>query len=272
MTNARVAVAQMTSTADLEKNMQAVSALVHQAADERAKLLVLPESFAHLGPDNSRLKVAEPLPQGGPILAQCSAWARQAKMELVLGGFWEQANATQVYNTCVHLDADGSIKALYRKIHLFDVDLADGTSLQESATVVPGETPVVTQTCFGTLGLSVCYDVRFPELYRQLVDLGSIAMAIPAAFTLTTGKDHWHVLLRARAIESQAYVLAAAQTGCHYGNRFSFGHALICDPWGEVIAQCSEGQGIAVATLDPERVAAVREQLPSLKNRRLHSS
>src|SRR4029079_3982886 len=126
-----------------------------------------------------------------------------------------------VRNACVHLGADGGVRAVYRKIHLFDVDLADGTKLTESSTVEPGRDVVVTETPFGTLGLSVCYDLRFPELYRALVDRGAVALAIPAAFTLTTGKDHWHVLMRARAIEAQCYVLAAAQTGHHFGNRNS---------------------------------------------------
>jgi predicted amidohydrolase len=188
----------------------------------------------------------------------------------VLGGFWERGDdPKKVRNACVHLRADGEIAAVYRKIHLFDVDLPDGTRLMESETVEPGDTPVVTDAPFGRLGLSVCYDLRFPELYRALVDDGAIALTVPAAFTLTTGKDHWHVLLRARAIESQCYVLAAAQTGHHYGRRRSYGHALICDPWGTVLAECGEGEGVAVAKIDPEVVARVRRGLPSLAHRRL---
>jgi predicted amidohydrolase len=174
-----------------------------------------------------------------------------------------------VHNTSVHLAVDGSIKSTYRKIHLFDVDLSDGTSLRESATVMAGDLPVVTDAPFGKLGLSICYDLRFPELYRKLVDQGAIALAVPAAFTLHTGKDHWHVLLQARAIESQAYVLAAAQTGHHFDKRVSYGHALIVDPWGCVVAQCGEGEGIAVARVDPAVVERVRRQLPSLRHRRL---
>jgi predicted amidohydrolase len=165
--------------------------------------------------------------------------------------------------------ADGLITAVYRKIHLFDVDLPDGTKLLESQTVEAGVEPVVAQAPFGTLGLSVCYDLRFPELYRRLVDRGAIALAIPAAFTLTTGKDHWHVLLRARAIEQQCYVLAAAQTGHHYGRRRSYGHALIADPWGTVLAECGEGEGVAVAEIDPDYVVKVRSAVPSLEHRRI---
>jgi predicted amidohydrolase len=169
----------------------------------------------------------------------------------------------------VHLGPGGEVRAVYRKVHLFDVDLPDGTLLRESETVEPGGETVVTDACFGTLGLSVCYDLRFPELYRRLVDAGAIALAIPSAFTLTTGKDHWHVLLRARAIESQAWVLAAAQYGHHLGNRRSYGHALIADPWGTVVAECSDGEGFASAWLDVGQVARVRRALPSLTHRRL---
>ncbi len=171
----------------------------------------------------------------------------------------------------MHLDAAGAVRAVYRKIHLFDVDLPDGTKLEESASVEPGTEIVATETAFGTLGLSVCYDVRFPELYRALVDRGAIALAIPAAFTATTGKDHWHVLLRARAIESQSYVLAAAQTGHHFGERRSYGHALVVDPWGVVLAEHGEGEGFASAFIDPSVVTRVRASLPSLRHRVLRS-
>jgi predicted amidohydrolase len=188
----------------------------------------------------------------------------------VYGGFWEKAaDSDKVRNACVYMRADGTIANVYRKIHLFDVDLPDGTKLLESETVEPGEEIVVADTPFGTLGLSVCYDLRFPELYRKLVDAGAIALAVPAAFTLTTGKDHWHVLLRARAIEQQCYVLAAAQAGHHYGRRRSYGHALIADPWGTVLAECGEGEGVAVAEIDPSYVQSVRGSLPSLAHRKL---
>jgi predicted amidohydrolase len=188
----------------------------------------------------------------------------------VLGGFWERGkDPRKVRNACVHVGEDGSVRAVYRKIHLFDVDLADGTQLKESAAIAPGEHVVVSDAPFGKLGLSICYDVRFPELYRKLVDQGAIALAVPAAFTLHTGKDHWHILLSARAIESQSYVLAAAQTGNHYGRRFSYGHALIADPWGCIVAQCGEGEGVAVASIDTTLIDRIRTQLPSLKHRRL---
>jgi predicted amidohydrolase len=266
----KVAVIQMTSTPDVEANLQAVERLVGEAAEDRARLLLVPEAFAYLGPEEGQRDVAEALPGGGPILQRMQSLAREWSVELVLGGFWEKTSGDKVRNACVHLDDDGEVRAVYRKIHLFDVDLADGTKLEESAKVEPGTEIVVAQTRFGGLGLSVCYDVRFPELYRRLVDAGATSLAIPAAFTLHTGKDHWHVLLRARAIEQQSWVLAAAQVGHHYGRRHSYGHAVIIDPWGNVRADAGgEGEGFATAFVDPEEVSRIRRQLPSLANRRL---
>ncbi len=271
MSSTQVAVIQMTSTPDVEQNMRAAERLIRRAAAAGAGLAVLPEAFAYLGPESGQRDVAENLPEGGPLLARCQGWARELGLELILGGFWERrANDARVHNTSVHLGADGSVKALYRKIHLFDVDLADGTSLRESDKVAPGDAVVVTDAPFGRLGLSICYDLRFPELYRKLVERGAVAITVPAAFTLHTGKDHWHVLLQARAIESQSYVLAAAQTGRHFGQRVSYGHALIVDPWGCVIAQCGgEGEDIATTRIDHSLIERVRAQLPSLRHRRL---
>jgi predicted amidohydrolase len=270
MSLTQAAVVQMTSTPEVALNLEQAEALLARAAALGAKLAVLPEGFAFLGPDGGQRAHAESFPEGGVVLARCRAWAQRFGLELVLGGFWERAeDGVRVYNACLHLTPDGALRSAYRKIHLFDVDLADGTQLKESAGVAPGDKAVVTETAFGPLGLSICYDLRFPELYRKLVDQGAIALAVPAAFTLHTGKDHWHILLQARAIESQSYVLAAAQTGNHYGRRVSYGHALIADPWGCVIAQCGEGPGVAVGAVDTEVVARVRAQLPSLKHRRL---
>ena len=166
------------------------------------------------------------------------------------------------------MQPDGTVAAAYRKIHLFDVDLADGTRLFESRGTAPGDRAVVTETPFGLLGLTVCYDVRFPLLYQRLADLGATAIAVPSAFTKTTGRDHWHVLLRARAIECQCYVIAPAQHGDHgHRGRQSYGHGLIVDPWGDIVAECDAGDGFALADIDPARVAEVRTQLPSLANR-----
>jgi predicted amidohydrolase len=269
-TKHKVAAVQMTSTADVDKNLTTALALASEAISDGAQLVVLPECFAYLGPEDGKFAIAESLPDGGPILARCQKLAKERGAELVLGGFYEKTqDPKRVRNACVHVPADGSVRAVYRKIHLFDVDLPDGTVLKESAGVEPGTEVVVTETAFGTLGLSVCYDLRFPELYRKLVDQGAIAITVPAAFTLTTGKDHWHVLLRARAIESQCYVIAAAQTGKHFGTRVSYGHALVCDPWGTILAECGEGEGYALATIDYAAIERVRSALPSLRHRRL---
>ena len=265
-----VGVVQMTSTGDVDANMKTVHRLVGEAAGRGAQMVLVPECFSYLGPEAGKVELAESLDDGGPILERCREAARDAAVDVVYGGFWEKSEAAgKVCNACIYMRADGSIATVYRKIHLFDVDLPDGTKLLESETVEAGSDPVVADAPFGTLGLSVCYDLRFPELYRRLVDEGAIALAIPAAFTLTTGKDHWHVLLRARAIEQQCYVLAAAQTGHHYGKRRSYGHALIADPWGTVLAECGEGEGVAVAEIDPDYVARVRDAVPSLRHRRL---
>jgi deaminated glutathione amidase len=266
----RVAALQLNSGPDVEKNLSRAEALCREAAQDSACLIVLPECFAFLGPEEGKFELAEALPGGGPILKRMANLARETGAELVLGGFYEKtAQPRKVRNACVHLGQDGEIKAIYRKIHLFDVDLPDGTKLEESATVEPGKDVIVTDTRAGKLGLSVCYDLRFPELYRKLVDLGATLLTVPAAFTLTTGKDHWHVLLRARAIEAQSYVIAAAQTGLHFGTRRSYGHALISDPWGTVVSECGEGEGYALASIDDALVQSIRATLPSLKHRRI---
>jgi predicted amidohydrolase len=266
----KIAAIQMTSGDDVHQNLTRAEALCREAAADGAGLLVLPECFAYLGPEDGKFAIAESLPGGGPILKRMSELARETHCELVLGGFHEKTAAPRMLrNACLHLGEDGAVRAIYRKIHLFDVDLPDGTKLEESASVEPGSDVVVTDTRAGKLGLSVCYDLRFPELYRKLVDLGATLLTVPAAFTLTTGKDHWHVLLRARAIEAQCYVIAAAQTGHHFGTRRSYGHALISDPWGCVVAECSEGEGYALAAIDAGLVERVRASLPSLRHRRL---
>lgn len=267
----RAAVIQMNSTGDVERNLEQAEQLVVQAAEADADVIVLPECFAYLGKEDGKLALVESLPAGGPILARTQNWARDNGVELILGGFWERGeDEAHCRNASVHLRADGSVAAVYRKIHLFDVDLPDGTRVMESDTQKAGDDIVVAQSAIGTIGLSICYDVRFPELYRRLVDEGAKVLSIPAAFTATTGAAHWHTLLRARAIESQCFVLAAAQVGHHFAKRYSYGHAQIIDPWGEVLAECDgETPGFVVAELNFDRLDEVRRTLPSLKHRRL---
>ena len=272
-----MAIVQMCATADVGKNLDATLALVQEAAAAGATMVFVPEAFAFIGRERDRAAWLEPLPdpaagQGGgprgPILSRCGETARACGIHLILGGFPERAPDGRAYNTCVHLTPEGVLGAAYRKIHLFDVDLADGTRLLESRGTAPGDRAVVTDTPFGPLGLTVCYDVRFPLLYQALADQGAIAIAVPSAFTKTTGRDHWHVLLRARAIECQCYIIAPAQHGDHgHRGRQSYGHGLIVDPWGDIVAACDGGDGFALGAIDPARVAEVRAQLPSLANR-----
>jgi predicted amidohydrolase len=271
MPTLRVAAVQMNSHDDVAKNLEATSARVGEAAAAGAKLVVLPENFAFMGgTDEQRRDVAEPIEGDGPIMTTLRALAKQHRLTLIGGGMPERtADPMRPHNTSVVVGEDGSVLARYRKIHLFDVEVGDGQTYAESAAVTPGEGPVAVDVPPVRVGLSVCYDLRFPELYRRLVDLGATVLTVPAAFTLLTGKDHWHVLLRARAIESQAYVIAAAQWGKHPKGRQTFGKSLIVDPWGDVIAQASEGEGIVVTEIDPARVERVRASLPSLRHRRL---
>ncbi len=275
----RVAAIQMTSTDDIAVNLAAASRLVQDAAAQGAQLVGLPENFAFLGSDRDhRLAIAEPLAAmqdasgsfPGPILGAMMALARQVQAHLLLGGFPERGRVpTQIRNTAVLLAPDGEIAALYRKIHLFDVDLPGGTRFRESEAVEAGDDVVVAPFPWGGLGLSICYDLRFPELYRRQAAAGARVLTVPSAFTAETGKDHWHVLLRARAIENQAYVLAPAQFGLHGGQRRSYGHALIVDPWGTVLAECGDHPGAALADLDFAYQDDVRARLPCLAHRRL---
>lgn len=262
---------QLSSQEDLAKNLNRVSALVADAAHRGATTVVLPENFAFMGDEEGKRGIAEDLEAAsGPIVRCLSEAARSARVTLVAGGFPERAgDPARPYNTCAVFGPDGRLTARYRKVHLFDVDLADGTKYRESASTSAGESAVVTEVDGVKLGLSICYDLRFPELYRALSTSGAEAIVVPAAFTLLTGKDHWQVLLRARAIEAQAYVIAAAQWGKHPGGRATFGKSCIIDPWGEVIAQASEGEGIVVSMLDPAYLARVRANLPALTHRRL---
>ncbi len=271
-----VAAVQMTSRDDLEANLATAERLVRRAVARGASLVGLPENVTFMGPEDAKLATAEtfafgPMTDGaGRVARWAGALARETGAWLLLGGVAERAgDGARVHNAALVVSPAGEITAHYRKVHLFDVSLADGSEYRESRVVEPGSEVVVTDTPAGRLGLSVCYDVRFPELYRKLVDRGATILAVPAAFTVPTGRDHWHVLLRARAIESQCYVMAPAQWGSHGHGRVTYGHALICDPWGTVLAECADGEGIAVAEVDPARLASVRAQLPSLKHRRL---
>jgi nitrilase len=264
------AVVQMTSGGELAANLQRAATLLAEAARRGAELAILPENFALLAADErAKFAAAETLGSDGPILTAMREAAARHKMALVLGGLPERVGDDRVHNTAVYLDATGETRAIYRKVHLFDVAIPDGAEYRESATVAPGAQPVVAATPWGGLGLSVCYDLRFPELYRALAQAGARMLAVPAAFTLHTGRDHWHVLLRARAVENLCFVLAAAQFGRHNARRVTYGHSLIVDPWGHVLAEVGDHEGVAVAELDFAYQDRLRRELPSLNHRRL---
>ncbi|HVV48263.1 MAG TPA: carbon-nitrogen hydrolase family protein [Polyangia bacterium] len=276
-----VGAVQMTSTEDVAANLERARELVRGAAGAGALLVGLPENFAFLGNDRDhRLAIAEAVPApgdagagagpgAGPILAAMQELARATGAWLLLGGFPERGTGKKIRNTAVLLDATGNVAAVYRKMHLFDVDVPGGKRFRESEAIEAGDAPVVAETPWGGLGLSICYDLRFPELYRALAGRGARMLAVPSAFTLETGKDHWHVLLRARAIENQAFLFAPAQFGAHGPNRASYGHALVVDPWGVVLAECGDHDGVALARLDFAYQDQVRAALPVLGHRRI---
>ena len=266
----KVAVVQHCATTDVDANLRSLEVLTRMAVNDGAEVVCWAEAFAYLGSHAGKKPILEPLPEGGPILAWCQELAKSLNVELLLGGFHEQhpTDPERCYNTSVYLSERGEVVASYRKIHLFDVDIKDGPQLKESKQTSPGDSVVSVQTRMGELGLTVCYDVRFPKLYIDLVDRGALAISVPSAFTATTGAAHWHVLLRARAIENQCYILAPAQHGQHSTHRTSFGHSLIVDPWGDIIAEVEQGDGFAIAEIKYSEIQRVRQSLPSLANRR----
>lgn len=265
---ALIAAVQMTSTSDKTHNLRTAEALVRKAASLGAKLVGLPENFAWMGPDAEREAASETLE--GPTLTKMAALARELQITLLAGSILERsAPGGRFFNSSTLFDPRGEPIAVYRKIHLFDVDVGDGATYRESQAVAPGSDVVLAETAIGRLGLSICYDLRFPELYRQLSQRGATVLAVPAAFTLMTGKDHWEVLLRARAIENQCFVLAPAQFGRHSEKRQTFGQAMVIDPWGLVLARSAEGEGVAIAEYDPAALERIRASLPALKHRRL---
>lgn len=264
------AAVQLTCTSDEPANLATASALIGLAAATGASLVVTPENTNFLGPHPDKVARAQPI--GGEVTQRFAELARKHKIHLVLGSFNEKSDEPKrVYNTSVLFGPDGDVLAAYRKLHLFDVDVNPETRFKESDTCKPGEDVVVADTALGKIGLTICYDLRFPELYRALVDRGAEIITIPSAFTLTTGKDHWEPLVRARAIETQTYVLAPGQHGHHddAGLRQSWGHSMIVDPWGAVIGQASDGPGVAMATVDLARVRRVRAQIPVQQHRRI---
>jgi predicted amidohydrolase len=262
----RLACVQMTSRADKAANLETAERLVAQAAATGADVVVLPEKWNAIGTAEELHAAAESL-EGGESVEAMADWARRHGITLVGGSITERREGREkLSNTSLVLGSDGELVAIYRKIHLFDVEVG-GVVYRESEAEEPGEEPVVARVEDWGLGLSVCYDVRFPELYRILALEGAELVTVPAHFTTPTGKDHWHVLLRARAIENQLYVAAAAQVGETLPGKPAYGRSLIADPWGIVLAQAPDEETVIAAELDRTRLLGIRDKLPSLKNR-----
>ncbi|MDD2902598.1 MAG: carbon-nitrogen hydrolase family protein [Syntrophales bacterium] len=266
----QVAAVQLNSTPDLDHNLSRARALIAEAASQGAQLIALPEHFAYLGPEDVKPPSAQPL--DGPLVSEFRELARKLGVFLLLGSFPEVIPGdTRPHNTSVLLSSQGEILAAYRKMHLFDVDIVQGPRYRESQFTQAG-TDLAVESLPGTpftAGLAICYDLRFPELFRALSDRGADLLLLPAAFTLATGRDHWEVLIRARAIENQAYLIAPAQWGQHSPGRRSYGRSLIVDPWGLILAQAPDGEGIIYAHLDHDRLKRLRRELPCLDHRRL---
>ncbi|MEV4771685.1 carbon-nitrogen hydrolase family protein [Micromonospora humida] len=264
----RVAVCQLNARDDRSANLAAAEALLVRAAAAGADLAVLPEYVDYLGPADG-MPPAEGV--DGTVGTFFAEVASRLGIWLVAGSFHEVGpDSAHTWNTSLVFDRSGTLAASYRKIHLYDVEIPGRVSYRESATVAPGAEPVVVDVEGLRVGLSICYDLRFPELYRRLAtDGGAHLLVVPAAFMMHTGRDHWEVLLRARAIENQCFVAAAGQTGDHDPGRMCFGRSMVVDPWGTVLGQVPDGPGLTVVDLDLDRLSTIRAELPSLANRRL---
>lgn len=258
---------QMTSLPDLEKNLVEAEELIELAVRRGAELVSLPENFSFLGTEEDKIAQSSAIANKSEKFLK--TMAQRFQITILGGGFPVPVDSVKVYNTALLIAPNGTELARYQKVHLFDVNLPDDNTYRESSTVMAGtQLPTVYNSeQLGGLGLSVCYDVRFPELYRHLAYKGADILFVPAAFTAYTGKDHWQVLLQARAIENTCYVIAPAQTGRHYAMRQTHGHAMIVDPWGVILADAGDRPGIAIAEINPGRLEQVRRQMPCLQHR-----
>ena len=266
MDKVRAAALQMNSNEDVSRNLEIAERLVRRAALDGARFVALPENFALMAIEGVRLARTETLE--GEIVTWGRGLARELRVDLLLGSIPETSPREGMRRNCsVLIDAEGELAAVYRKIHMFDVEL-EKIVLKESSVVEAGREVVTGELAWGRAGLTVCYDLRFPELYRVLRGEGAETLLCPAAFTAHTGPHHWHLLLRARAVENQAFVVAPAEVGFHGEKRQSYGHALIVDPWGEVLADAGDAEeGLAIAELDPAALESARRRIPCLEHR-----
>jgi predicted amidohydrolase len=267
----RAACVQLRSSDDVAENIRETVTLVREAAARGASFVATPENTTLMAPDGGA-KLARSFDEASdPALPVFAALARELKIWLLIGSLAIKVSDNKTANRSFLLAPDGSIRARYSKIHLFDVELASGEVYRESNTVAGGGEAVIADTDWGRIGLTVCYDVRFPQLYRKLAQEGAFLFTVPSAFTVPTGVAHWHVLLRARAIENGAFVLAPAQGGLHANGRKTYGHSLIVSPWGEVLAEAGGDPGVIVADIDPELSKQAREKVPNLQHDRAFS-
>ena len=262
------AVIQMRSSTDRAANLAQAEDLLRNSAEQGAKLAMLPEHFAFMQPEGKPPQNPEPL--RGPLVQWLSGLARELGLWIVGGTFAHKPKGQErVYNTCPLINPRGELTAWYSKIHLFDLALPGSKALFESAHVKPGRRIVVAQTPLGAMGLSICYDLRFPELYRRLRLKGAEVLAAPSAFTKLTGQAHWEILIRARAVENCCFVMAAAQEGAHTAKRESYGRAMIVDPWGKIMAECQPGPGLALADISAKQIKRHRRRLDSTRHAHL---
>ena len=259
---------QLNSKRDIKDNIPEITTLLDHAVGEGADFITLPECTGLMEPDGEALREKAPVEKDHPVLALIQGRAAETARWVLIGSLAVKLSNGKIANRSYLIGSDGRITATYDKIHMFDVALGDGQHYQESETYEPGNDAIITDTPWGRVGLSICYDVRFAYLYRTLAQQGAALLTIPAAFTKMSGEAHWHVLQRARAIETGCYVIAAAQCGTHAENRQTFGHSLIVDPWGTVLADGGDAPGVITAKIDPAQVAVARSKIPALNHDR----
>jgi deaminated glutathione amidase len=266
--NFKAACVQMNSAAEIAPNLESASALIRAAAGAGAQLVMTPENTTLIEPNRARSLAKTPPEDAHPGVPHFAALAKELGIWLLIGSMPVRADDKRIANRSFLFDPNGAVAARYDKIHMFDVDLPNGETYRESNGVRPGEQAVVASTPWGGLGLTICYDVRFGYLHRALAHAGAVMLTVPAAFTVPTGQAHWHVLLRARAIETGCYVFAPAQTGEHAEGRLTYGHSLIVSPWGEVLADAGNKPGFIIADVDVEQVQKARSMVPALRHDR----
>lgn len=266
----RAACLQLNSGNDLDANLAHVQSRIREAADGGAQFVLSPEYALMLDGSGRTMRERALDQDGGQPLRTLQSLARELRVWLLIGSLTVRTDEERIANRSYLISAQGGIAATYDKIHMFDVTLPDGKVIRESSAYRPGDRAVVADTPWGKVGLTVCYDLRFPALFRSLAQAGALFISVPSSFQRQTGKAHWHALLRARAIENESFIFAPAMCGDHPGNRQTYGHSLIIDPWGDILAEAGEDVGIVYADIDPERVSRVRGMMPSLEHDRAY--